>query len=748
MPSYDFIRNFLGKVNNPTRNAFDLSQSHAFSSHAGLIQPVCAIPTIPGEHYNVKVNSKVETSPMIQNNFVQINETYKAVFVPFSSISPSIDMSVLPRNVRENPLFSDLYLLSTFNLNDLLIVLFNHYFVYYYYQKLSSWYQTFSESSDPNELSLSVDNQEYGYLVKYMFNQGSSSSSYTQLSSVSFTRVESILELLDQYLHLYDQSLYAEYISNVPWVVSALRLLDQLGYGNYFPVFEAECQVFNGLLRDSVNSVSRLVSSGCIMSLVFPDSVLSSVSLSFGYGLMNPGNALLQQLTFFDSTPMYRLGLIEEKDDRLVVVERSVTLIPLMCWSQYILCFEKSNYRQPSYDYLSLESLAYNNAIDLNFTDSSISSGFRLIVSGSSLTYNIYDLDVFTYLNTYDELGDLRTPTAFLVYLLRPSYALLEQDLYTSSQLSVVHGSVPTVTQQNLTSNLIKSINDVSALYKLREDALRAGVRRDAVYRAIYGVAPNTDASIYPRLLGASSKPLTTVPVVSQSSTESAPLGALASRGFSNDGGLSFDFNSTEFGVLFIVQCFKPRFLYEAFQLDYLTVTSPEDYFKPHYNHLGLQPIYSRDISIIRNSYTGSDISDAQPIRNDASVVGFTSRYFHLKTAVDKAHGLFSNYGVGHISAYSNRRSHRHFNLYESLRSQLPFSGYVSTAIESQVNVFSQGRDLYIRPYMLNGIFDVYVNSHQNSDLSFDQFKSYVHCEIHKVSPMAKIGLFQKFTGN
>lgn len=115
----------------------------------------------------------------------------------------------------------------------------------------------------------------------------------------------------------------------------------------------------------------------------------------------------------------------------------------------------------------------------------------------------------------------------------------------------------------------------------------------------------------------------------------------------SGNGNISF--KAPEFGVLMCIYSIIPFVPYDSTYVDsFNTKFSYADYFNPLYQRLGLQPLYSSQI----NTLNGLD-----SVNKMSTALGWQPRYSEYKTAVDRNHGGFNNYGTLRSFTASRNRS-------------------------------------------------------------------------------------------
>ena len=108
-------------------------------------------------------------------------------------------------------------------------------------------------------------------------------------------------------------------------------------------------------------------------------------------------------------------------------------------------------------------------------------------------------------------------------------------------------------------------------------------------------------------------------------------------------------FKAPEFGVLICLYSIIPFVPYDSTYVDsFNTKFTYADYFNPMYQRLGLQPLYS---------YQLNTLNGMEDIHKMSTALGWQPRYSEYKTAVDRNHGGFNDYGTLRSFTASRNRS-------------------------------------------------------------------------------------------
>jgi len=83
---------------NRPRNAFDLSQRHLFTAHAGMLLPVLTLDCIPHDHVEINATDFMRTLPMRSAAFASMRSVYEFFFVPYHQLYPAFDQFITGMN--------------------------------------------------------------------------------------------------------------------------------------------------------------------------------------------------------------------------------------------------------------------------------------------------------------------------------------------------------------------------------------------------------------------------------------------------------------------------------------------------------------------------------------------------------------------------------------------------------------------------------------------------------------------------
>ena len=83
---------------NRNRNAFDLSQRHLFTAHAGMLLPVLNLDLIPHDHVEINAQDFMRTLPMNTAAFASMRGVYEFFFVPYHQLWAQFDQFITGMN--------------------------------------------------------------------------------------------------------------------------------------------------------------------------------------------------------------------------------------------------------------------------------------------------------------------------------------------------------------------------------------------------------------------------------------------------------------------------------------------------------------------------------------------------------------------------------------------------------------------------------------------------------------------------
>lgn len=118
--------------------------------------------------------------------------------------------------------------------------------------------------------------------------------------------------------------------------------------------------------------------------------------------------------------------------------------------------------------------------------------------------------------------------------------------------------------------------------------------------------------------------------VISTASTDGAPLGEIAGKGYGASNNSTHKFTAPCHGVVMVIMSIVPKRSYRDTYLKVNALTSPNDLYKPEYDHLGQQPLFSYEV----NPTYGVD--------GAASIFGWQYRYEQYKRRYNRVSKAFT----------------------------------------------------------------------------------------------------------
>lgn len=703
MSNFDFLGSFLGKKIDFKKDGHDMSCKEAYSMPFGTIVPKKSVYCVPNEHYKVRTGTYVQTAPMREDNFEEIFLNQKAVYVPYDSICRDyLALTSSNRTTLKDSAIPDALKIN-FNIKELLSWCASMYICNRFVLEICSVFEDWSVSqihvmdSDSGDIYYWHDNgdetlidpngNEILKLAYYIF---------------PFEDSDYVVDIESLVTSLYD----FRTPSGSLWCFDCLRILDAFE-SNYFPLMEKLLQKF--ISSPATDYITWDTSDNWFHLLPYGSTDCPNVVI----GLEKFIAYKFAVVSLFKST--YRLP---------VVSNLTVDVI--------------SDYVRAHFGLNSNYGSKVGNVMTYSPNCNEITSDDFLDIL-STVNAGLFSTGFFSLLDSQDSSG--YHCWWLYYYLFSLDCPLLDSDVFTTMQSSVVNGSIPTTTTSNLTANPIQELADLSALYKLRQDLLRTGVRRDKQMSVMFGVSDHDNSIIQPVIVCDSSKSSINIQsLINQAASEVAPLGARGARG-NGSCSLDFELNTKDFGWLFFIDYYTCPVYYENFGIPREDVLAPSSWFNPRNNYLGLEGINRMYCSQFDFQYGHPLVSELKLVNDMSAIIGYSFRDAYLKQAVNKVHGFFTNVGmpIYDDGVYKNLAD----ALSNNQRSNATFGGYLATILENQAVAFASHRSLYFTPYMLNGIFVNMFDGVLYGSPSADNFRCITNYEIYKVSPFPKMGLLK-----
>ena len=128
--------------------------------------------------------------------------------------------------------------------------------------------------------------------------------------------------------------------------------------------------------------------------------------------------------------------------------------------------------------------------------------------------------------------------------------------------------------------------------------------------------------------------------VISTAGTVDVPLGEIAGKGYGAQAGQRHSFTAPCHGVLMVIFSVVPSRNYEGGFAKFNAVTDSNSFFKPEYDHLGMQPVFGYEADY----YLAED--------QENYILGWQYRYEEWKRRFNRVSGAFANRG-GSLNSWS-----------------------------------------------------------------------------------------------
>lgn len=685
------VFNYIKPTEKCARNAFDLGNKHVYSAKAGMIVPVKAIHTVPGDHFEIKISDFTQTFPMNTAAFLRGRKEFALYFIPYKQSWSNFNQYMATREDLYSSNMNAITYEPRMSMENILTIV--HEFVYWYCHDVLEY-----RALRDNNIVVTEWDAEFGrnrdFVPKY------ATGGFYKKGKLTTGEV------------VYD-------IFGYPRWINVLRKLDMLGYGNFFPLFQELVHDFHGYLDSKGYSTSTQATNK-----------LNEYSDKVRQTYLNNGRfkryVSLFPITSYNKVyyDMFRNAYYELDYDvrnyNLDFLSCSTAANSMVSSSQIPVTFFDIQYHQWKKDlFTAVLPDTQFGAVSLLPSTGSGTSTVALNAQTSS------DSGHYTY------TGDVRPGTLTDVKIFsadgNPQALYLHGDGLdgAASHTHTVSGvaSLSGVT----TSFDVLALKRAEALQGYRQALLRAGNKTSDVFRAVFGRAPRYDEDAHPYFIDAFGEDIFVDAVVSTAETNleksdstSGKLGDLGGRALMNGTSNTIKFDSSDFGIILVVQYIVPQSEYNSYMLDpHLANLTPEDHWIPAFENLGFSPVIGE---YLNNS----------PLYNDGSldrVVGYVPRYFEFKCDVDKVHGSFIELAT---SSRTNTFADRVTNQFSG-----ELTHWVSPRTELQASQTTLIRNFYVDPSVLDNVFLVAADY----SYSTDQFICNTYLDVKAVRPMSVLGL-------
>lgn len=689
------VFNYIKPTETCARNAFDLGNKHVYSAKAGMIVPVKAIHTVPGDHFEIKISDFTQTFPMNTAAFLRGRKEFALYFVPYKQSWSNFNQYIATREDVYSSNMNSITYEPRMSLYDIQLICLEFVALYCHdvilpkvFKERSSDHSTLIDQINPNRV--------YTPFV---------------LTSGFYNKTSSAYKAKD---YLYD-------VFGYPRWNNVLRKLDMLGYGNFFPFFDT-------FIKNYENSIT-----------------------------------ITDTITYAKFLELLNSALSYAKSQFSSYHDRYVNLYPITTYNKVYYDMFRNSYYELDYDVRN-----YNLDFKLcNNVSTSIVQTQDIPISFFDIQYHQWKKDLFTAVlpdtqfgavsllpstGTGTSLVALSADTSNDLYKWKTLSGELPQG-YSDIQLntsdhgsyiekSIDHSSLVHTHTVNggatlsgvTTSFDVLALKRAEALQSYRQALLRAGNKTSDVFRAVFGRAPRYDEDAHPYFIDAFGEDIFVDAVVSTAETNleksdstSGKLGDLGGRALMNGTSDTIKFDSSDFGIILVVQYIVPQSEYNSYMLDpHLANLTPEDHWIPAFENLGFSPVIGE--------YLNNLVS--QPSSNLNRVVGYVPRYFEFKSDVDKVHGSFCE--VAQSSLY---RGHAVVSGSTLVDRTASFTGelshWVTPRSDMQATSTTLTRNFYVDPAVLDNVFLVAADG----NYSTDQFICNTYLDVKAVRPMSVLGL-------
>ena len=681
------VFNYIKPTEKCARNAFDLGNKHVYSAKAGMIVPVKAIHTVPGDHFEIKISDFTQTFPMNTAAFLRGRKEFALYFIPYKQSWSNFNQYMATREDVYSSNMNAITYEPRMSLYDILSICLEFAAVYAHDVVMPKVY---AERST-NHQYLDIDSgRTYTPLV---------------LSNGFYNKTSTALKA-SQYL--YD-------VFGYPRWNNVLRKLDMLGYGNHYPYIENFLKGYEA----AISKTSTITQNN------------------------------------FESILNTQIDSVKRDIDHLKT--RYVNLYPITSYNKVYYDMFRNSYYELDYDVRN-----YNLDFKLcNSASTSIVQIQDIPVTFFDIQYHQWKKDLFTAVLPDTQFGAVSLlpssgSTGSVVYTStttsedtdrwraigsdmpkgKPVTVRESANSLSSNGIGLAHThtitGAATITGVTTTFDVL-ALKRAEALQSYRQALLRAGNKTSDVFRAVFGRAPRYDEDAHPYFIDAFGEDIFVDAVVSTAETNleksdstSGKLGDLGGRALMNGTSDIIKFDSSDFGIILVVQYIVPQSEYNSYMLDpHLANLTPEDHWIPAFENLGFSPVIGE---YLNNLVT-------QTTTNLNRVVGYVPRYFEFKSDVDKVHGSFCEIAstsilrgttsngvslVDHVASYSGELTH-----WVTPRSDMQATGTTLT------------RNFYVDPAVLDNVFLIAADG----TYSTDQFICNTYLDVKAVRPMSVLGL-------
>lgn len=648
-------------------NGFDRGARDVYSGKPGIAIPLRPIDTVPHSHYKIDLAQVCETTTLQTNAFARGRQNVDYYFVPYSQIFHRFFEVYTGRGEekRAHVAPQDFQSVTMKGLP----------YVDSYY--LVCW-----------------------LLAQYLLRVKSHKYSPTLVDEGNIYFSQS--ELLPRGSIIKD-------IHNNNCIIDILRLLDNLEYGNYIPVFQQFVEFIGYCIsvNEGVEFTNFEVSNDYV--LFERDGVQVDFEAFF--------NEFCLKLT---SSAAGSTGGDHWNIFRICAYQKVwVDMMRNFEYTSEIVCSSGNKY-DLSYAY-SLDYINPSNLHILDYFDSIQDFAECMLMP----RYVLWKKDLFTQHYPTTQFGNVAAINYDDFELLINNGVSAGAPLQATSvghePKAVTGSNLPDAAARFRTSPVISfSALDVRltmAQQRWRERILRASNRQKDLLKATFGVESKFVDDEYCVYLGSFDGTLNINRVQSTAKTENGDIGELGAYGTSGLNGRTIECTTSDFGIIIPMYSFVPEGEYNSYGISPFNLKLDGDsYFKQDFENLGLQPVYRHELYNLP-----VDLASY----NEDDVIGYTVANHEYKTEVDKVHGLFFSQLPFNGDEFEGQKTFGAFADYVTPRDLRPF-------IERDQSAF------YVSSHCMDNIFLVSV---EDEYMETDCFKMNFYQSVKASQPMNVTGL-------
>lgn len=534
-------------------NGFDGGQFQVYSMKAGIGNPCFFMPTNPKFKCRLNVQNFMMAENLRQNAFLRAKQNIDFFFVPYRQLYHKFSDIYYGRSDSQSKVLSEYQgYTPCFSLSATVSMLFQDYcFSKFYVAVLRILYTTFiSNANEGSEYA----SYSFDHFVKYLLSTtrneranlfaqvcGNFAFSTNDLVFKTYTCLLFNKEQITDYKGTDQNIFWEKFLCDLNYTVEDnLRVLDMLGYGNYFADFDYYYHFL--FYADTNNNVEYYI----------------------------------EHLT--DSSPV----VIEDYSD--ILLSAFQTFQDVDFGHQFV------QYVKPN----AFNLLAYQKIFDNVYRNSILSEPFKF---GEPLvsSFNADGID--------EELDSTYGLSKFVALCVTPYFIQHRRNITNGLWNSPAFGgniNVPTNDEDasyegehDSGTGIAVSIPDLRlgfAMQQFRERLLRCGTREKDLLRGLFGTKSRYISDEYVYYIGSFDG---TFNVNTVQDVSGDNLGRLGGNIMSSVTGNQLEFSTEEFGVIIGIHTVLPTMVYPAFGIDLVNRKSEQfDFFHPDFENLGLQPVF------------------------------------------------------------------------------------------------------------------------------------------------------------